>query len=94
MSDSPCNSLVSVVIVNYNGIKLLEDCFRSLFQQTYSIFEVILVDNASHDGSVEFIREHFPDVKIFIQKMNLGFARRNKCGHTGGTWRIHSYVKQ
>jgi len=80
MSDDPCNSLVSVIIVNYNGIKFLEDCFRSLYHQTCSPCEVILVDNASRDGSIEFIQEHFPDVKILIQTMNLGFAGGTNAG--------------
>ncbi|MGD0081492.1 MAG: glycosyltransferase family 2 protein [Methanoregula sp.] len=66
--------LISVVIVNFNGQRFLSDCFSSLFRETYPKFEVILIDNASRDGSVEFVREKFPDVKIFVQKSNLGFA--------------------
>jgi len=80
MPDKKPEPLVSVVIVNYNGRKFLPDCLGSLLKQTYSSFEVIIVDNASHDGSVASVQEHFPSVKIFIQKENLGFAGGSNAG--------------
>jgi GT2 family glycosyltransferase len=80
MPDEYRTSLVSVIIVNFNGKKFLQDCLSSLLIQTYSPFEVILVDNASHDGSIEFVQEHFPHVKIFIEKENLGFAGGSNAG--------------
>jgi len=80
MSEDYRTSLVSVVIVNFNGKRFLQDCLSSILKQTYTSFEVILVDNASHDGSVEFVQEHFPLVKIFIQKENLGFAGGSNAG--------------
>jgi GT2 family glycosyltransferase len=80
MLDEYRTSLVSVIIVNFNGKRFLQDCLSSLLKQTYTPFEVILVDNASHDGSVEFIQEHFPQVRVFVQKENLGFAGGTNAG--------------
>ena len=50
---------ISVIIVNYNGLRFLQNCFASLKNQSYpsSRYEVILVDNGSTDGSIEFIHE-------------------------------------
>ena len=80
MPDKKPEPLVSVVIVNYNGRNFLPDCLGALMKQTYSPFEVILVDNASRDGSVEFIRERFPLVKVSVQESNLGFAGGSNAG--------------
>ena len=80
MPDEYRTSLVSVIIVNFNGKRFLQDCLSSILKQTHTPFEVILVDNASHDGSVGFIQEHFPQVRIFIQKENLGFAGGSNAG--------------
>jgi GT2 family glycosyltransferase len=71
---------ISVIVVNFNGKRFLEPCFSSLARQTYPAFEVILVDNASSDGSVEFVRERFPDVKIISNGENRGFAAANNAG--------------
>ncbi len=71
---------VSIVIVNWNGKKWLERCLESLAQQTYKSFEIILVDNASEDDSVEFVRSHFPLVKIVQSEKNLGFSGGNNLG--------------
>lgn len=72
--------LVSVVIVNWNGLRFLEDCLSSLFNQSYQAFEVIMIDNGSTDGSVEFIRSNFPRTVIIENKENLGFAAANNQG--------------
>ncbi len=70
-------SKISVIILNWNGKHYLERCLSSTLKQTYPNFEVILVDNASTDGSVEFIRERFPEVKVICNEKNLGFAAGN-----------------
>ncbi len=80
MSDESCNPLISVIIVNYNGKKFLSECLSSIFRQTYIPLEVRLVDNASNDGSVEYIHQNFPAVKMFIQSTNLGFAGGTNTG--------------
>ena len=71
--------LFSVVIVNYNGKHHLQRCLPSLAAQTYSSFEVIVVDNASTDGSVEWLAER-PDVRLICSQTNLGFAAGNNLG--------------
>jgi len=71
MSD---HHLVSVVVVNYNGRHFLGECLASLKNQTYSPIEIILVDNASSDGSVEFVQASFPDVHIVQNSENRGFS--------------------
>jgi hypothetical protein len=72
--------LVSIIIVNYNGKQFLEGCFKSILKQTYKNIEVIMVDNASSDESVEFTRKNFPQVKIIENKENSGYAGGNNLG--------------
>lgn len=74
------NPEVSVVIVNYNGKKFLNDCLLSLENQTCPNFEVIFVDNASTDGSVGYVKEKFPSVRIIENPENYGFAKGNNIG--------------
>jgi GT2 family glycosyltransferase len=69
--------MVSVVIVNWNGKHHLQRCLSAVLAQTYSDFEVILVDNGSTDGSVQFIRQNFPQVRLIRNAENLGFAKGN-----------------
>jgi GT2 family glycosyltransferase len=69
--------LVSIIIVNWNGIKFLEPCLSSLYSQSYAPYEVILFDNGSTDGSVGFLKEKFPEVIILESPENLGFAEGN-----------------
>ena len=69
--------LISVIVLNYNGKKYLKKCFNSLEQQTYPYCEIILIDNASTDGSVKYVKEKFPSVKIIQNKENLGYAEAN-----------------
>lgn len=72
---------VSIVIVNWNTKELLLDCVQSLFDETLdSRIEIIVVDNASTDGSVDALRERFPQVRVFENSANLGFAKANNVG--------------
>ncbi|HLA69653.1 MAG TPA: glycosyltransferase family 2 protein [Bacteroidota bacterium] len=64
----------AVIIVNLNGMDHIETCLGSLFRQTYSDCEVILVDNGSTDGSLDFVRRNFPKVKVLRLEKNTGFA--------------------
>ena len=66
--------LVSVIIVNWNGRKYLNDCLSSLAKVSYKKVEIIFVDNASTDDSVSFVKKHYPYFKIVINSKNLGFA--------------------
>lgn len=67
----------SVIIVNWNGRHLLKECLDSVFAQKTKDFEVILVDNASTDGSVQFVKESYPEVKLIQNSSNAGFAPAN-----------------
>lgn len=71
---------VSVITVNYNGKAFLRQLITSLQCQTLAPAEIIVVDNASTDGSVEFLRETFPQVKVICSENNLGFAGGNNLG--------------
>ncbi len=73
-STSKKNIAVSVVIPNWNGKKFLEACLPSLELQTFKNFEVIIVDNGSNDGSLEYITSGFPDYKIISLPSNIGFS--------------------
>ncbi len=66
--------LVSVVIPNYNGAGIIEACLASLQRQTYRKVEILVVDNASRDDSIEIIRRLAPQAIVRSQKANLGFA--------------------
>ena len=79
--------LVSVIILNYNGRKnlgeLLKNCLMSVFDTNYPNFEVLFVDNASTDGSVEFVKKRFghnPRLRIIQNERNLGFTEGNNVG--------------
>lgn len=71
------NARVSIIILNYNGLAYLKDCLTSLKAQTYPNFRIIVCDNASKDGSVEFLTKNFPDVTLIGNRENLGFAEGN-----------------
>ncbi|QBQ53546.1 glycosyltransferase [Nitrosococcus wardiae] len=71
---------VSIIIVNYNGRHHLQDLLISLQEQSYQDFEIILVDNGSSDGSIGYVRDHFPTVKIVALAENTGFAEGNNIG--------------
>jgi len=69
--------LVYVIILNYNGKDWLKPCLESLLSTNYGNFKVILVDNASIDGSVELVKNLFPQVEIIINPSNYGFSEGN-----------------
>jgi GT2 family glycosyltransferase len=71
---------VSVIILNWNGRKYLPECLDSLAAQAFRDFEVVLVDNGSSDGSAEFVREHYPWVRLVDLPENTGFAAGNNRG--------------
>jgi GT2 family glycosyltransferase len=72
--------LVSVIIVNWNGRHLLDECLGSLLAQRFLNYEIILVDNGSQDGSAEFVRERYPQVRLVQLTENRGFAGGNNAG--------------
>jgi GT2 family glycosyltransferase len=71
---------ITVIILNWNGKKFLPECLESVRKQTYPGLSVTVVDNASTDGSVEFLRERYPEVRLVLNDKNLGFAGGNNSG--------------
>jgi GT2 family glycosyltransferase len=75
---------ITVVVVNYNGGDYLKGCLASLARQTFTSFEVMLVDNASTDGSLDRLGETPPRLTLLRQGENLGFAAANNIGARAG----------
>ncbi len=73
---------LSVIIVNYNTKQLLFDCLKSLHKAIKPAkgLEIIVVDNASHDGSVSMVHQSFPSVLTIKNRRNYGFAKANNLG--------------
>lgn len=73
--------LVSVIILNWDGKQFLRGCLGAVLKQTLPSVEIILVDNGSRDGSVEFVRDNYPDsVRIVENNENVGFSEGNNRG--------------
>ena len=68
---------VSIIIVSWNALELLQRCLPSVVATDFDGFEIILADNASSDGSANWVREHLPTVRIVRHPENWGFARGN-----------------
>ncbi len=69
---------LSIIIVNWNTKNLLYGCLKSIFEKISGLsYEVIVVDNASSDGSVEMIHQRFPQVRLIENRHNFGFAKAN-----------------
>lgn len=64
----------TVVIPNYNGIRYIQECLESLYGGTVTDLEVIVVDNGSDDGSMELVRDRFPQVRLIANQANTGFS--------------------
>jgi hypothetical protein len=73
--------MISVIIPNYNGARFLKDCLNSIREQSYRDFEVIIVDNASKDESLDILKSDYPKTKVVLNKSNLGFVGANNEGY-------------
>lgn len=71
---------VSIVIINWNTWKYIQECLASLNELTYDNYEIIIVDNASSDDSLQKIRDHFPEVVLLENEKNMGSAGGNNTG--------------
>lgn len=80
--------MISIIIVNWNWKKWLEKCISSLLSQTYKDFEIIFVDNASADDSIDYMKSNFNDyrIKIIENKENSWFAWWNNLGVKNSKW--------
>lgn len=73
--------LVSIIVLNWNGKEVIFECLDSLLCQSYRPFEIILVDNASTDGSLDLIRERYcSSITIVTNSVNVGFAEGCNVG--------------
>ena len=74
---------LSVIIVNWNSAGYLRKCLKSIYSQTEGLeLEVVVVDNASYDGSHEIVIQEVPGAKYIQSEKNLGFAKANNLGFT------------
>ena len=76
---------VTVVIPNWNGEQFLRLCLGSLRDQSFRVFETIVVDNGSVDSSITFVEEHFPEVDVVALGENLGIAAAFNAGIEAST---------
>ena len=72
---------LSIIIVNWNTKKILKKCLRSIYKETKNIlYEIIVVDNGSNDGSIRMIKNNFPSVNLINNIENIGYSRANNIG--------------
>lgn len=77
---SDTNVVASIVIVNYNGLQTIGTCLQSVYETLGEEVELIVVDNQSTDGSPDYIRTHFPEVRLIHNARNGGFGSGNNLG--------------
>ncbi len=81
MFQNPESLDLSIIVLNFNTKELLLNCLDSIYEQTTGIhFEVIVVDNASSDGSAEAVKKQFPQIDLKVNDTNLGFSAGNNIG--------------
>jgi hypothetical protein len=73
-----------IIVVNWNGKHFLKDCLESILNQSYKNTNIILVDNGSDDGSVEYVSRKFKDIEVIPLKENRGFTGANNIGIESG----------
>jgi hypothetical protein len=78
--NAPVTCRASVIIVNYNGRDYIGDCLESLLTHSSTDTEIIVVDNASTDGSADYIEEEYPFVQLVRSTKNGGFSHGNNLG--------------
>jgi GT2 family glycosyltransferase len=87
-------SKASVIVLAWNGAAYLEPCLLAVLAQDYADFEVIVVDNASTDGSAELVAERFPEVRLIRNAHNLGFSGGNNVGLQAATGDVMVVLNQ
>lgn len=73
------NPKIHLIVLNWNDKELSRKCLSSIEKVSYSNYEVLIVDNNSEDGSVEFFKQHFPNYDILALKDNLKYAGGNNA---------------
>ena len=74
-----CGEKIYVVLVNYNGMKYIKECIDSVYRQTYKDIKIVVVDNASSDGSLQIL-ETYKDLVLIKRNKNEGFAKGCNIG--------------
>jgi GT2 family glycosyltransferase len=77
--------VIRVIVLNWNGARWLDRCLTALTRQQGCAFEVVVVDNASTDGSAEIVRDRFPECRVVALDANVGFAAGNNAGARDAT---------
>src|SRR5690606_6251142 len=80
---------ISVVIPNYNGVHLFKDTLHTVQEALKNVdkpSEILVVDDCSSDGSVEFLQNNFPYVKVIAKKENSGFSATSNLGIASATY--------
>jgi len=75
----------SVIVLTYNARIFISRCLNALSAQTFADFETIVVDNASSDGTADFVREHFPQARLIVSATNGGYGAGNNLGAAHAT---------
>lgn len=83
---------VFIVVLNYNGLRTIARCLSSIYRSSYANFEVVLVDNASTDGSLELAKQQFQRAHIIMNQVNTGFAKGNNLGIRFALEKFADYV--
>lgn len=65
---------VSIIIPHWNGIEILSECLESIKKSSFKNYEIVVVDNNSSDGSPDWVRSHYPEVKLLENDQNYGYA--------------------
>jgi GT2 family glycosyltransferase len=85
---TPGSAPVSVIVLTYNAREFVERCLDPLFEQTYPNFEVIVVDNASADGTADFVSDRFPNARLIRAPHNDGYGAGNNRGANVATGEV------
>src|SRR5262245_62379933 len=84
--------LVYIIVLNYNGLRWLGACFDALLVTDYPNFRIMLVDNASSDGSVQMARDRYPQIEVIVNPENYGFSEGNNVGSREALAKNADYV--
>ena len=88
----PADPLVYIIILSWNGKGDTVECLRSLELLEYPNHKLLVVDNASSDGTAEAVRKEFPGVELIVNERNLRFAGGNNVGISYAVARGAHYV--
>ncbi len=90
--DNVLQPSIFIIVLNYNGKATLANCLSSLYLSDYPNFEVLVVDNASTDGSLEEAKQLFPKASFIRNSSNIGFSRGNNIGIRYALEKFADYV--